>query len=133
MSDFSFDDAKELVRAITEKSGNTTSVISGVVMIAPIFCRSFKIDDIVKATGFRRNQVERAALNLWRYGVWTNDDGWCCDWGRLFAGELEALTEDEVYQLSICFILDTLVAEGLVAREGAKRADFTYRSLEPAK
>lgn len=131
MSDFGLEDAKELVRLITEKSGNTKTLVSGVVMIAPIFCRSFKIDDIVKATGFRRNQVERAALNLWRYGIWTNDDGWVCDWGRLFAGDLESLTEEEFQRLGICFILDVLVAEGLAARDGAKSEDFRYWSLEP--
>lgn len=36
-----------------------------------------------------------------------------------------------MFELQICFILDVLVAEGLVAREGTKRKEFTYKSLEP--
>lgn len=122
-------EAKEIVRAITKKSGNSKIVTAGVIMIAPMFCKSFRVDDIVKATGYTRNQIERAALNLWRYGIWTNDEAWCCEWGRLFAGEIDKLTENEVWELSICFILDALVAEGFAMREGSKRKDFKYKSL----
>lgn len=127
------DDAKELVRAITEKTGNSRTFVSGVVMIAPMYLRSFKIDDIVAATGFRRSSVERAALNLWRYGIWTNDEGWCCEWGRMFSDELDSITKEEIDELCICFILDVLVVEGLVERQGTKRQEFTYKSLEPTR
>lgn len=61
---FDFADAKELVRLITGKMGYSRTLIAGVVMIAPIFCKSFKLEDIVTATGFKRNSVERVALNL---------------------------------------------------------------------
>lgn len=38
-----------------------------------------------------------------------------------------------MFELQICFILDVLVAEGLVERQGANRKEFTYKSLEPVK
>lgn len=124
-------DAKELVRLITGERGQK-AIIAGVVMIAPIFCRSFKVDDIVKATGFRRNQVERAALNCWRYGIWTNDDGWSCEWGKMFSDQCPKEDDegDEMFRLQICFILDVLVVEGLATREPDGK-EFKYRSLKP--
>ena len=121
------DDAKEIVRLLVEKSRNSRSFVTGIVMIAPMFCGSFKTDDIVQATGFRRNQVERAALNFWRYGIWTNDECWRCEWGRMFSGE--EIKESEVFGLQICFILDVLVGEGSIERMGTNQKNFTYRAL----
>lgn len=124
------DDAKKLVGLLLEKSGNTQSFVSGVVMIAPIFVKSFRVDDIVNATGLRRNQVERAALNFFRYGIWTNDGGWCCEWGRMFADGCESISEQELWELQICFILDVLVGDGSVMRVGKTRKNFRYKSLK---
>jgi len=125
-------DAKELVRLIIGKSGYNRSMIAGVVMIAPIFCKSFKIDDIVQATGFTRNQVERAALNCWRYEIWTNDEGWKCEWGKMFSDQCPPDESEEMGVLQISFILDTLVVEGLATREKDNDGEFTYKSTEPA-
>ena len=102
-------------------------------MIAPIFCGSFKIDDIVTATGFRRNQLERVALNCWRYGIWTNDDAWQCEWGQMFSDQCPTPDQDdEMFKLQISFILDALVAEGLASRESVD-GEFAYKSTEPPK
>lgn len=121
------DDAKGLVRVLVEKQGNDRTFVTGVIMISPIICKSFEVDDLIKATGFTRNQIERAALNFYRYGIWTDDGGWHCEWGKMFAdGEVK---EDEVMEIQMSFILDAFVGEGIVAREH-KKGKFYYQSLE---
>lgn len=120
-------DIKEMVTLLLDERGNSRSFTTGVIMLAPMMCNSFVVDELIAATGFTRNQVERAALNFWRNGIWTHDGAWRCEWGRIFAGNFEAITDDQLFRLKICFVLDVLVGEGSAVRTGKRQ--FKYQRV----
>lgn len=121
-------EAKEIVRLFMEKSGNTTAFVAGVIMIAPMFCKSFEVVEIVKATGFTQNQVERVAVNLLRFDIWSDGGCWNAEWGKIFA-EWDEVTEDELGVLQMAFICDCLVGEGAVSRQVNAQGEFMYKAI----
>lgn len=125
----SLEDAKQIVRVIVEKQGNDRSFVAGVVMLAPLFCKSQDPKIIRRATGFHATSVERAVTNLLRYGVWGRAENgqplFVATWPEMFVS-WDTMTEKRQGEIEIEFILDCFVADGTCIRT-ARDGEFFYQ------
>jgi hypothetical protein len=120
------DDANEIARALLGRRPPPGVVRAAVIMLAPAI-KGFGVGEIVGATGYTRNAVERVTTNLVRWGIW-GEETWRADWPEFFVTKFENMSEERFQQLAMSFMLDAMVGAGMLFRTH-EDGEFKYGAI----